>query len=46
VVAHDGTSRERARLLWAGASAYVSTPLDVAEIEAAVGMLFEAAAVR
>jgi len=46
VVAHDGTSRERARLLWAGANAYVSTPLNAAEIEAAVGMLLESAAVR
>ena len=46
VIAHEGSSAERARFLWAGASAYVLTPLRVDEVDRAVGMLLEAAAVR
>ncbi|MGA2520546.1 MAG: response regulator [Acidimicrobiales bacterium] len=46
VIAHDGTSGERARFTWAGASAYITTPLNIAEVDQAVGMLLEAAAVR
>jgi len=46
VIAHEGSPTERARFLWAGASAYIPTPLRVAEVDQAVGMLLEAAAVR
>ncbi len=46
VLGSANTARERATFLWAGASAYVSTPFTVAEVEQTVGMLLEVAAVR
>jgi len=46
VLAHDGAPGERARFIWAGASAYIAKPLNVAEIDRTVGMLLEVAALR
>jgi DNA-binding response OmpR family regulator len=46
VLANDGDPRQRARFLWAGASAYHSKPLNVAEIDRAVMVLMEVAALR
>ena len=46
VLAHQSTARERARFVWAGASAYVSVPSSMTEIDRLVGMLQEVAAWR
>jgi CheY-like chemotaxis protein len=46
VLAHDADPRQRARFLWAGASAYHSKPLNVAEIDQTVMVLMEIAALR
>jgi two-component system, sensor histidine kinase ChiS len=46
VLANDADPRERARFLWAGASAYHSKPLNVAEIDKTVMVLMEVAALR
>ena len=46
VLAHDSGPRERARFIWAGASAYIVKPLDVAELDRAVMALMEVAALR
>jgi DNA-binding response OmpR family regulator len=46
VVADDGTPTERARFVWAGATAYLIPPLDEDEIVRAVGTLLEVAAWR
>lgn len=46
VVADDGTPTERARFVWAGATAYLVPPLDEDEIVRAVGTLLEIAAWR
>jgi DNA-binding response OmpR family regulator len=46
VLGHDLTPSERARFLWAGASAYHARPLNVAEIDNSVAMLLEVAALR
>jgi DNA-binding response OmpR family regulator len=43
VVAHDGTATERARSLWAGATAYLTTPLRDDEIDRTMGMVFSEA---
>ena len=36
VLAHDGSPGQRARFIWAGASASFATPLNVAEIDRTV----------
>jgi DNA-binding response OmpR family regulator len=41
ILAHEGTPRERARFLWAGASAYVSDPDSISHINHMVGLLIE-----
>ncbi len=46
VLAHDADPRQRARFVWAGASAYIVKPLDVAELDRAVIALMEVAALR
>jgi DNA-binding response OmpR family regulator len=46
VLGHELTPTERARFLWAGASAYHATPLNVAEIDGSVAALLEIAALR
>jgi CheY-like chemotaxis protein len=46
VLAQDADQRQRARFLWAGASAYHSKPLNVAEIDKTVMILMEVAALR
>jgi DNA-binding response OmpR family regulator len=46
VLGHDPAPAARARFVWAGASAYVTTPLDIAEIDRTVGELLEVAALR
>jgi DNA-binding response OmpR family regulator len=46
VLTHDGAPSERARFIWAGASACVTKPLNVVEIDETVGMLLEVAATR
>lgn len=43
VLAHDGDPRERARFVWAGASAYHCKPLDVAALDHTVATLMELA---
>ncbi len=44
VLADTDGSNERARFIWAGASAYLTKPLDVAELDRTVGMLLQIAA--
>jgi len=39
VMAHDGTPTERARFIWAGATAYLSATLHEGEIDRTVGRL-------
>jgi DNA-binding response OmpR family regulator len=46
VLAHDAGPRERARFVWAGASAYIIKPLDVGELDRAVTALMEITALR
>jgi DNA-binding response OmpR family regulator len=46
VLGHELTPSERARFLWAGASAYHARPLNVAEIDSSVATLLEMAALR
>ena len=46
VLAHDGAPSERARFIWAGASAYITKPLNVAEIDRTVATLLEVAGLR
>jgi DNA-binding NarL/FixJ family response regulator len=46
VLTPRSTARERARFIWAGASAYASEPSDLTEIDGLVGMLHEVAAWR
>jgi len=46
VLANDADPRQRARFLWAGASAYHSKPLNLAEIDKTVMVLMEVAALR
>ena len=46
VLGHELTPTERARFLWAGASAYHARPLNVAEIDGSVAALLEIAALR
>lgn len=46
VLGHELTPTERARFLWAGASAYHARPLNVAEIDSSVAALLETAALR
>lgn len=46
VVSVDGSPSARARFIWAGASAYVARPLDVAEVDRTVEMLLEVATFR
>jgi len=46
ILAHDADPRERARFIWAGASAYILKPLDVPELDRAVMGLMEVAALR
>jgi CheY-like chemotaxis protein len=41
VLAHDADPRERARFVWAGASAYHCKPLDVAALDHTVATLLE-----
>ena len=41
VLAHDGAPSECARFIWAGASAFITKPLNVAEIDRTVGELLE-----
>jgi DNA-binding response OmpR family regulator len=43
VLSHDGAPSERARFIWAGASAYLTKPLNVAEIDRTVGELLQVA---
>jgi len=44
VLGNDPGPRERARFAWAGATAYVSRPLHVAELDRIVRILLEASA--
>ena len=46
VLARSQTARERARFLWSGASAYVSEPETVTEVDQLVGLLLEVASGR
>jgi DNA-binding response OmpR family regulator len=46
VLTAESTARERARFVWAGASAYLSEPSGMTEIDGLVGMLHEVAARR
>ncbi len=46
VLAHNGDPRQRARFVWAGASAYLTKPLNVGEIDRTVMVLLEVAALR
>jgi DNA-binding response OmpR family regulator len=46
VLAHDADPSDRARFIWAGASAYHAKPLNVAEIDQTVMVLTEIAALR
>ena len=46
VLAHDSAPTVRARFVWAGASAYLAKPLNVAEIDQTVAMLLEVATLR
>jgi len=46
VLADTDVPSERARFIWAGASAYLTKPLDVAELDRTVGMLLQIAAAR
>jgi len=46
VLAHDGTPKERAQFIWAGATAYVSDIFDPVQIDRTVGMLLEISAWR
>ncbi len=43
VLAHDADPRERARYVWAGATAYFTKPLHVADVDRAVMALMELA---
>jgi DNA-binding response OmpR family regulator len=46
ILAQDPGPRDRARLMWAGASAIHSKPLDVAEVDRTVMVLMEIATLR
>ena len=46
VLGDDPSPAARARFVWAGASAYVTKPLVIAEIDRTVGELLEVAALR
>jgi DNA-binding response OmpR family regulator len=46
VLANDSAPRERARFVWAGATACHAKPLHVAEIDRTVAMLLEVASLR
>lgn len=46
VLGHDSAPSERARFVWAGASAYITKPLNVAEIDRTVGELLDVAVAR
>jgi hypothetical protein len=46
VITPESSARERARFVWAGASAYLSEPSDMTEIDRLAGMLQEVAASR
>jgi DNA-binding response OmpR family regulator len=46
VLGDDPAPSARARFVWAGAGAYVTTPLDIAEIDRTVSELLEVAALR
>ena len=46
VMTPASSARERARFVWAGASAYLSEPSDMTEIDRLVGMLQEVAVWR
>ena len=46
ILAANRSSRERARFIWAGASAYVDRPHDTSAVDRAVGGLLEAASSR
>lgn len=46
VMTPQSSARERARFIWAGASAYLSEPSDTTEIDRLVGMLQEVAVWR
>jgi CheY-like chemotaxis protein len=46
VLAHDTDPRARARYVWAGASAYFTKPLHVADVDRAVMALMELAVLR
>jgi DNA-binding response OmpR family regulator len=46
VLAHDADPRARARYVWAGASAYFTKPLHVADVDRAVMALMELAILR
>ena len=46
VLGDDPSPAARARFVWAGASAYVTKPLDIAEVDRTVGELLEVASLR
>jgi CheY-like chemotaxis protein len=46
VLAHDDDPRERARFVWAGASAYHCKPLNVAALDRTVATLLDLAGLR
>ena len=46
VLGDDPSPSARARFVWAGANAYMTKPLDIAEIDRTVGELLEVAALR
>jgi DNA-binding response OmpR family regulator len=41
VLSHDPDPRQRARFVWAGASAYFTKPLNVADVDRSVATLLE-----
>jgi DNA-binding response OmpR family regulator len=46
ILAHDPGPRDRARLMWAGASAIHTKPLNVAEVDRTLMVLMEIATLR
>jgi len=46
ILAHDPGPRDRARLMWAGASAIHTKPLNVAEVDRTLMVLTEMATLR
>ena len=46
VLSHDPDPRHRARFVWAGASAYLTKPLNVAEVDRSIATLLQLSELR